>query len=108
MKTKGFTLIELLVVIAIIGILFSVVRTAMLTQEEIPVEIPSQIIEKEISILKEQKECKEWGGEFYFDDGKNYGWRNPEEAKMEFSCTKTYTEGNKEITETLFDYKFEI
>lgn len=61
---------------------------------------------KSVSLIQEKQRCKnKWNGDFRLDyynefpDLKIQGWGN-------MKCTKTYTEGNKEITETLFDYDF--
>lgn len=57
--------------------------------------------EVEVSIVTEEKRCKDWGGEFYFDT-EWYIYPSTNYLK----CLKTYTEGSKKITETLFDYEF--
>lgn len=61
-------------------------------------------------IVKKVIECKNWGGDFKFEETSNWypafsGLRA--EEKDTTTCTKTYTEGDKKITETLFDYKFD-
>ena len=59
-----------------------------------------------VYILAERKECDEWGGIF------SVGWELTKDVGLTFqkeeniSCTKSYTEGNKEIKETLFNYEF--
>ena len=72
-----------------------------ISQEEVPLKYKTEIITKEVevSVLAEQKRCAEWGGmhgeKGHFFVTEDRAW-----------CVMSYTEGNKYITETLFDYKF--
>ena len=61
---------------------------------------------KIISALEEKKKCDKWNGDFYFDSRWEIYPLNEEGNYGKIKCNKTYTEGNKEITETLFDYQF--
>mgnify|MGYP001569851538 CR=1 FL=1 len=56
------------------------------------------VITTEISVITEIENCKKWQGVF---TSSSELW-SPKVFAM--NCRKTYTEGNKEITETLFEY----
>jgi len=64
-----------------------------------------------IFIAEEYERCKELRGVFFANVGFPQFFVNAlnqmESNYGTMSCTKTYTEGNKEITETLFTYTFE-
>jgi hypothetical protein len=62
---------------------------------------------KEMSVLTEEKRCKEWGGKFYVYIFSPDKWK-PELGKLSVSCKKSYTEGNKEINETLFENEIDF
>ena len=59
---------------------------------------------KLVFILEEEQRCKKWRGELFargkIDDDSRI------DDELIIKCTKSYTQDNKEITETLFDYKF--
>lgn len=60
------------------------------------------VITTEISVITEIENCKKWQGVF---TSSSELW-SPKVFAM--SCRKTYTEGNKEIIETLFNYFIEL
>lgn len=74
-----------------------------------PVEIDSFSVETKTEVkylLGEKKECKDKGGEFYVIRNTFSAWStSTEEYDYRLSCDKYYTEGNKRITETIFDYE---
>lgn len=59
---------------------------------------------KYISALEEAKRCDEWGGKFYLSSRWGIYPISDKGNWATLKCTKTYTEGNKEINEKLFDY----
>ena len=66
---------------------------------------------KEISVLAEKKRCDEAKGEFNLEGEIIFNpiserWNWDELSKFNMSCTKSYTEGNKQITEEIFNYEF--
>ena len=71
--------------------------------------MPKPEVKTEVKyILGEKKECEDKGGEF--DIRRNFENFNESEGRFEemthsLICTKYYEEGNKYITETIFDYK---
>lgn len=58
-------------------------------------------------LLGEKKECQDKGGRFivnfFNQDTPEYIPKS--DYSFELKCIKEYTEGNKDITETIFDYK---
>lgn len=75
--------------------------------QSIAIPKPSVEVKTEIKyILGEKKECEEKGGEFYVIRNTFSAWStSTEEYDYRLSCDKYYTEGNKRITETIFDYE---
>ena len=66
-------------------------------------------IEKDISVLEEKKRCDNWDGKLYAKGSYGNGWSNNRifgDKEMKIWCEKEYRAGNKEITETLFNYQF--
>lgn len=56
--------------------------------------------------LGEKKECKDKGGLFQIDpDFTNYVMGTGYTDDYSVTCIKKYKEGNKSITETIFDYE---
>lgn len=76
-----------------------------------PIQLEKEV-KKEVSVLAEAENCKKAGGKFMaIPDVKNISSTKEEitftSNNLNLSCTKFYKEGNKKITETLFEYKLE-
>ena len=57
-----------------------------------------------ISFSAEKENCKVWGGELYLAVRWNNYPLSDKENWAKMKCVKSYTQDNKEITETLFNY----
>ena len=55
-------------------------------------------VTRTIEIMVEAENCKAWNGEMQIHRGFN---------GVRISCEKDYTDGNKQINETLFEYFFD-
>lgn len=61
-----------------------------------------EVITEEVSIIKEQKDCEVWGGDFKLYESSLI----TDSIQYKMYCGKIYTDDNKQIIETLFSYTF--
>jgi hypothetical protein len=67
-----------------------------------PPQEPKEVI-KEVSVVAEAENCKKMAGNFELEHDLVFTMDGKKPIRI--SCTKAYTEGNKEIKETLFEHE---